>query len=210
MFFLLLLFSWPGVPVYDGVRLFLVVFPLWAIWVGIGARWLTDRLISTWKSPRVILAAIVVLVAIQGIGLAIYRPCHLSYYNLLVGGLAGAERLGFEATYWGDSVREPLLAEGARLSGDAPILFAPNLAPFQAPAVAMCSPSLNQAGVELVGEKQSESELADRCRYAVIYNRRADPASVVGRGKVVSEYRKQGVWLTRLVELAAPLDEPSQ
>ncbi|MBU4270505.1 MAG: glycosyltransferase family 39 protein [Planctomycetes bacterium] len=236
MFFLLLVFSWPGVPVYDGVRLFLMVFPLWAVWVGIGARWLVEsssrvgqaqrsptkavqndggtalRLShpTQWKSPRAILAAIVALVALQGIGLAIYQPCHLSYYNLLAGGLAGAERLGFEATYWGDSVREPLLAEGARLSGDAPILFAPNLAPFQAPAVAMYSPSLNEAGVELVGEKQFEPELADRCRYAVIYNRRANPASVVGRGKVVSEYRKQGVWLARLVELTAPLDEPSQ
>lgn len=227
MFFLLLLFSWPGVPVYDGVRLFLMVFPLWAIWVGVGARWAVcwsgsctaaadsqhngaAVQLPPQRSPRAILAAIAALVAIQGIGLAIYQPCHLSYYNLLAGGLAGAERLGFETTYWGDSVREPLLAEGASLSGDAPILFAPNLAPFQAPAVAMCSPSLNKAGVELVGEKQSEPELADRCRYAVIYNRRADPASVVGRGKVVSEYRKQGVWLARLVELATPLDEPSQ
>ena len=210
MFFLLLLFSWTGVPVYDGVRLFLMVFPLWAIWVGIGARWLTDRLISAWKTPRVIFAAIGAFVAIQGIGLVIYHPCHLSYYNLLTGGLAGANKLGFEATYWGDSVREPLLAEGVRLSDGSPILFAPNLAPFQAPAVEMYSPSLNKAGVELVGENQFEPELADRCRYAVIYNRRANPASVVGRGKVVAEYREQGVWLARLIELTAPLDEPSQ
>ena len=36
MLFVLLVFSCPGVPVYDGVRLFLMVFPLWAIWVGYG------------------------------------------------------------------------------------------------------------------------------------------------------------------------------
>ena len=80
--------------------------------------------------------------ALQGLGLVIYSPCHLSYYNLLVGGLAGAERLGFEVTYWGDTVREPMLAEAARLSPDGQILFAPNLAPFQVPAVEMCSPAL--------------------------------------------------------------------
>ena len=57
-------------------------------------------------------------------------PCHLCYYNLAVGGLAGAERLGFEATYWGDTVREPMLAEAARRSeGRWPhVLFVPNLA----------------------------------------------------------------------------------
>ncbi|MFH1923506.1 MAG: glycosyltransferase family 39 protein, partial [Planctomycetota bacterium] len=31
LLFMLLLFAWPGTPVYDGVRLFLMVFPLWAI-----------------------------------------------------------------------------------------------------------------------------------------------------------------------------------
>ena len=36
MIFVLALFSLPGTPVYDGVRLFLMVFPIWAIWVGIG------------------------------------------------------------------------------------------------------------------------------------------------------------------------------
>ena len=43
MVFVLLVFSLPGTPVYDGVRLFLMVFPLWAVWVGIGAGWLVSR-----------------------------------------------------------------------------------------------------------------------------------------------------------------------
>ncbi len=274
MLFPLALFSLPGVPVYDGVRLFLMVFPLWAIWVGVGARRFVEsgssgsrvgqakhsggRVGQAKRSPTSLrrvgqakrsptrtdaetdtnaetaennggaalrlthttllstqvahptrwrTAALAIFIALQGIGLAIYQPCCLSYYNLLVGGLAGADRLGFEATYWGDSVREPLLAEGARLADGSPLLYAPNLAPFQAPAVAMCSPSLSEAGVELVGENLSAPNPADGCRYAVIYNRRADPASVLGRGKVVCEYRKQGVWLSRLIDLRAPLDE---
>ena len=43
MVFVLAVFSWPGMPVYDGERLFLMVFPLWAVWVGIGARRLIAR-----------------------------------------------------------------------------------------------------------------------------------------------------------------------
>ena len=33
---MMLVFSWPGTPVYDGVRLFLMVFPVWAIAAGLG------------------------------------------------------------------------------------------------------------------------------------------------------------------------------
>ena len=51
MIFVLALFSLPGTPVYDGVRLFLMVFPIWAIWVGIGARRL-----CCWRSLRTRLA----------------------------------------------------------------------------------------------------------------------------------------------------------
>jgi len=210
--FILLLFSWPGTPVYDGVRLFLMVFPLWAIWVGVGARritcfWSGERQCSPQTSSpkrRVVVGAVAAFVALQAIGLVLYHPCHLSYYNLLVGGLAGANRLGFEATYWGDAIREPLLAEGVRLAEGRPILFAPNLAPFQAPSTAAASPSIGTAETELIGLDRSKPEAAESCRHAVIYNRRADSAETfppIGEGRIVAEYQKQGVWLSRIVEL---------
>ncbi len=44
------------------------------------------------------------LVIGQGYGVVTIHPFGLSYYNLLVGGLPGAERLGLELTYWGDAV----------------------------------------------------------------------------------------------------------
>ena len=208
IFFMLFVFSCPGTPVYDGERLFLMVFPLWAIWVGIGAQWLSCRI----GFRKFIPAAILTFVTLQGIGLVIYYPCHLSYYSLLVGGLTGAERLGFEVTYWGDTVREPMLAEAARLSPDKPVLFAPNLAPFQALAVGITSTALREAGVSLVGWDRLAPKEAKRCRYAVIYNRRADLADgewILRRGRVVGEYSKQGVWLARLIDLAAPPRRPS-
>jgi 4-amino-4-deoxy-L-arabinose transferase-like glycosyltransferase len=225
--FVLLVFSWPGTPVYDGERLFLMVFPLWAVWVGIGARrlWCLSDALHQHRTPThcnggalgngIMLmetgrgycakALVLLFVALQGIGLVLYHPCHLSHYSLLVGGLAGAERLGFEATYWGDTVREPMLAEAACLSRGEPVLLAPNLAPFQAPAVEITSPALRKAGVSLIGWDSSNPQAAKNCRYAVIYHRRADLADVEriqGQGRVVMEYENQGVWLARLIELA--------
>jgi hypothetical protein len=211
--FVLLVFLWPGVPVYDGVRLFLMVFPLWAIFVGIGARWLSERpSVTAWPSWARN-AALVVFIAMQGLGLIVYHPCHLSYYNLLVGGLPGAARLGFEVTYWGDTVREPMLAEAAERSHGGPILFAPNLASFQAPAVMITSPALRTTGTALVGWDSSAPETAAGCRVAIVYHRRADLAGVewiLKHGKVVTEYKKQGVWLATLLELPAPLDARGQ
>lgn len=216
--FILILFSWPGTPVYDGVRLFLMVFPLWAIWAGIGAKrligWLTGDNAETDAigvgirllhfSPRVAVCIVGLFVALQTAGLLFYHPFQLSYYNLFVGGLAGANKLGFETTYWGDSIREPLLAEGVRLAEGGPILFTPNLASFQAPCTAASSPSISISGTELIGLDPNKPAEAERCPFAVIYNRRADPPEAfpaIADGKVVAEHREQGVWLSRLIEL---------
>ena len=63
------------------------------------------------------------------------------------------------------------------------------------------------AHVHLVGWDASKPEAAERCRYAVIYHRRADLAGakwILEQGKVVQEYSQQGVWLARLVRLHPP------
>jgi len=212
--FVLLVFSLPGVPVYDGVRLFLMVFPLWSVWVGIGAKFVVGgsfsaavkgsptapRFLS--RQGRMIIVGLLLLV--QGIGLVIYHPCQLSYYNFLVGNLAGAERLGFEVSYWGDAITEDILAEAVERSAGGPILFGPNLAPFQAPAVAMSSAALVAGESRLVGWDAGKPELAAGCRYAVVYHRRADLTPVgwmFADGRVVAEHRRQGAWVARLIEL---------
>ena len=117
------LFGLPGVPVYDGVRLFLHVFPFVACLAGVGgvsaARWLRSRGVSErWTLPAVLAVAIVQLVPTAGT-----IPFGLSYYNLLAGGPAGAERLGFETTYWGEGMDavfwqevEKTLPKGSRLA----------------------------------------------------------------------------------------------
>ncbi|MFH1924820.1 MAG: 4-amino-4-deoxy-L-arabinose transferase, partial [Planctomycetota bacterium] len=204
LLFMLLLFAWPGTPVYDGVRLFLMVFPLWAIFVGAGAKWVVEHPVWRGWSPRLRLGAVGLFVALQGVGLVWYHPCQLSHYSLLVGGLSGAEKLGFEVTYWGDAVAEPLLAEAARRDPGGVVLFGPSLAPFQVPAVALSSPALLENRVLLAGWDASWTEPPPGPRYAVFYQRKADLAGIPERfwsSDVVAEQQKQGVWLARLVEL---------
>jgi len=169
----LTLFSWPGVPVYDGERLFLFVYPVWAAWVGVGCQWLRETLLrwiqkslpraaalkpavrmGRWGKDapdRVAAGVVLMLLLLQAVGLVLYHPCQLSYYNLLVGGLAGADRLGLEVNYWADAVREPLLAEAAAQAPGQKVLFAPHLAPFQAPGIAISSPALAESQTELIG-----------------------------------------------------------
>jgi 4-amino-4-deoxy-L-arabinose transferase-like glycosyltransferase len=98
------------VPVYDGERLFLVVFPLWAMLIGLGFEtcW-------RWACPRRLRSiALCAFLAAQAYGVVALHPFGLSYYNALVGGLPGAERLGLELTYWGDAIDPVLLDELAR------------------------------------------------------------------------------------------------
>jgi len=208
--FVLLVFAWPGTPVYDGVRLFLMVFPLWAISVGVGGKWVVEHPLWRSVSLRVRLGTLAMLLAMQGVGLIVYHPCQLSHYSLVVGGLAGAERLGFEVTYWGDAVQESLLAEAARRARGDQVVFGPDLAPFQIPGVVISSPAMWQKAqaegrVPLIGWDESWQQPPAGCRYGVFYNRKADLAQVPEEllvGSDVAAYQKQGVWLARLVEFS--------
>ena len=89
------------VPVYDGERLFLHVFPASAMLMGLGFGWLWEQRLN--ECPRPGRARVLLLV--QAYGVIALHPFGLSYYNGLVGGLPGAERLGLELTYWNDAGR---------------------------------------------------------------------------------------------------------
>jgi 4-amino-4-deoxy-L-arabinose transferase-like glycosyltransferase len=92
---------------YDNERLFMPVFPLVSALAGIGF----DRLIKSLekffnriKQPVMTPAASVflgiALLISQTADMARLYPHLLSYYSEGVGGLRGANRLGFETTYW--------------------------------------------------------------------------------------------------------------
>lgn len=124
----LVLFSLPGVAVYDGARLFLVVCPGIAILAGIGAVPVTDWLRERKLSVRVIFGS---FLALQCIGITTTSPYYLSYYNAAVGGTRGAAWLGFETTYWGDSFSRRFLDKLKSTAGVNVVQVAPVLHQFQ-------------------------------------------------------------------------------
>jgi hypothetical protein len=116
------------IAVYDQERLFLHVFPAWALLIGLGFGWLWDRWFAT-SGRRVILSGFLL---VQGVGVVVMDPFGLSYYNALVGGLHGAARLGLERTYYSDAVDQVLLdrlASEARPGASAAMV--PTLYPGQ-------------------------------------------------------------------------------
>src|SRR5579872_488881 len=148
--FPLFVFSVPGVAVYDGERLFSLVFPLWAILIARGAEQVRGTLVRLW-SPKLASIAVGLFLACQSYGLLALRPCWLSYYNLAVGGLAGATKLGLEISYWGDGVTRSLLSEVAESVPDrAKISVAPVLYDGQWDEIRLQSPILREREVQFV------------------------------------------------------------
>ncbi len=139
----------------------------------------------------------VVLLAAQGWGVATIHPFGLSYYNALVGGLPGAEMLGLELTYWGDSVDGVLLD---RLASEAREGDTAALAPTLAPDQGKIATTRRLARIPVVIADQDGASRAD---WLVVSRRSAYwPDSVRERlaaGPIVATRSRQGVWLSALV-----------
>lgn len=129
--FPLIVFAMPGVAVYDGERLFLTAFPLWAIFVGRGS-FLAFSAIASRVGIRPATLGVSVLVVLQFTANLRVHPIYLSYYNIAVGGLAGAEKLGLEMNYWGDAMTRSVL-ESATVenNGFTNVEILPSLHQFQ-------------------------------------------------------------------------------
>ena len=173
LLFPLLLFSIPHIAVYDGARLFLVVFPLWAILVGRGGAivwaWLRQKL-----SPRVAFAVAGCFLAGQLWGTVATWPCCLSYYNIAIGGLRGADRLGMELDYWSEAVTRNFLEEVAQIVPEgahvevSPILLPNNM---QTEEMLSQSPILRRRGIVL---STYQPDAANHAPYVIVFRRQAD------------------------------------
>jgi hypothetical protein len=193
--FFLLLFS-TRIPVYDGERLFLHVFPAWALLIGLGFGRLWRRAARNRRAR----AALAVLLVAQGTGVLATYPFGLSYYNALVSGLLGAERLGLEVTYWSDAVDGVLLDRLARAARpDATAALVPTLYPGQGALTTGFNRSLARRGIVLEDEVS-----AARAEWVVVSHRTAYwPAAWrerlrKGDGRLVADRTRQGVRLSSL------------
>ncbi len=171
--FPLLLFAVPGVAVYDGERLFLVSYPLLAVAIGRGAmiawRWLHLHWNGT--LARVALTGFLLL---QSLGLWTTSPCYLSYYNLLIGGMPGAERLGMETNYWGDSLTRSFWNDIARaVPKGSTVHVTPVLHPLQLAFLENQLPQLKEKPITLA---PCIPERTGEVAYLVLFERKSDLA----------------------------------
>jgi hypothetical protein len=98
----------PSAPGHDGIRLFLPSILSLAVLAGLGAAALAQAL----RARGLGWIAVVAAVAAFGegtLGVVQLYPYTLSYYNAALGGLRGAERSGFELTYYWDTLGSEFL-----------------------------------------------------------------------------------------------------
>ena len=148
-------------------------------------------------------------------------PYCLSYYNAAVGGTFGAERLGFEVSYWGDSFSRRFMTKLVDAVPDGAIVqVAPVLHQFQLAEIERQVPVLAKGQsptgrrVWLVAAEQPLAACRDRplravagnsstsAEYLAVFHRRADVPSPVllekAGWKMVSSESCQGVVVASL------------
>ena len=186
---------------YDGERLFLMIFPLWTIVAGCGLAWIVNAM-TRYLPPAITVGVAAVFIAAQFIGIVTMHPYQLSYYNAVVGGLAGADRLGLEATYWGDTVSDEILDQLAAKGnhGDDAVLI-PSL--YRGHAAYMTNRRLMEKDIVIDSLSQGA---VDQDQWAIVFNRSGYlgdplPQQVMKEGTIVAEVSREGVWLTRLYRL---------
>jgi 4-amino-4-deoxy-L-arabinose transferase-like glycosyltransferase len=198
----LALFS-TNLPVYDGERLFLLVFPLWGVLIGRGFGrawdWLGDPTRAHRRLARGLRGVLAVVFLAQGYGVMALHPFGLSYFNALVGGLPGAERLGLELTYWGDAVDRILLDRLVQQGAPgASAALVPTLYPGQ--GLATTTRAMMRRRLLL-----QDDAAATRVDWLVVSRRTAYLSPAV-RARVASHpaaftRSRQGVWLSGLWRL---------
>jgi 4-amino-4-deoxy-L-arabinose transferase-like glycosyltransferase len=197
---------------YDGERLFLFVFPLWSVLAGVGVAWGIRRIDEPRRRWATIAALI--LLALPAVEIRRMHPFSLSYYNALVGGLKGAEKLGLEPTYWGDSLTPRLLEKlAAAADHDDRAVLAPTL--YGGHAAFLTSRGLTAKSVVVLpgdlalppGEiPPPHAEPGRPIRWALIFHRSGYlidpiPAALLEQGEIVAEESMDGVWLARVLKL---------
>jgi hypothetical protein len=102
----------PNAPGHDGIRLLLPSIASLAILAGLAAGWLLER--ARTSRLRVIAPLLIVAAIVECLfGIARLYPYTDSYYSEAIGGLKGAERAGFELTYYWETAG-PEFLEWAR------------------------------------------------------------------------------------------------
>lgn len=92
--------------IYDGIRHFLFVLPAMGLFYALGATWVIS--LARGKLVRkAIIAGLALVTLTPALSLLHLHPYQMTYFNSLVGGLAGAEG-NYETDYWLTSFKEAM------------------------------------------------------------------------------------------------------
>ena len=131
----------------------------------------------------------------QGYGVVALHPFGLSYYNLLVGGLPGAEQLGLELTYWGDAVDRVLLDRlAAAAAPNASAALAPTLYPEQ--GIMTTNRGLFHRGILLQDEEAAARTPTGSSSRAGPPTGAGSSATASTKRRPIATRKRQGVWLS--------------
>lgn len=183
--FVLVFFTLPNIAVYDGVRLFLIVYPLWACLAGVGAAAIWNqygpRLRERWPVVFGSDKPNYGVIAVAFGWLVFSGPFWLSHYSLAVGGLPGATALGFEASYWGDSLTRRFWEKAvAEIPPGSTVAVSPVLHQFQLGVLKEQVPVLANAEVELVPYAEDDRGVVE-ADYLIAFRRKANESDAIGK-----------------------------
>jgi 4-amino-4-deoxy-L-arabinose transferase-like glycosyltransferase len=137
----LVVFSIPGVPVYDGVRLFLPSCAGIAVFAARG--W--AELMTRFTSGRFLAIAVPTLLLLLPLPWTL-QPFAINQYGMLCGGNRGAAALGLEACFWNDSLNSSFWEQVPRGSV---IHVAPVSHPFQLSDLELLVPVVSERNIQL-------------------------------------------------------------
>jgi len=201
----LIVFAIPGVPVYDGERLFLMVWPIFSIWVGMAAARCHDGLIS--QTPCWLRCLIAVLAIVLPVGgMFTLQPAYLSFYAVQAGTLPGASAAGMEQNYWGDAVTADFLKAACRsIPPGSTLTVAPVLHPLFPRFLKTDSWLKHRPDLEIVAYDEKS---VPPPRYVLWIHRRADPwpalLSPSEGTRILARIKRQGVVLAEVLEFPVP------
>ena len=168
--FPLVVFATPGVAVYDGERLFLTSFPLWAVFIGRGWVSFYQLLLRFLQSRIVARVAGLCLLIVTAWPLVEMSPCHLCYYNRMAKLVSDSEKgqPSWETDYWGVGITRSLLKKVVETVPEgATVGILPTLHQFQADDYQRQSPILRAHGIKTVAFDPT-------LKYVIVFRRLAD------------------------------------
>ncbi|MDG2129930.1 MAG: glycosyltransferase family 39 protein [Fuerstiella sp.] len=208
----LIVFAVPGTPVYDGVRLYVVIMPLIAFIAGRGlisalqllsGRLRESRFVESSVKPtlakKVAGAFCIVALVATGRQFTVQGPFCLAQYSLLALGTQGAvDVLGLESSYWSDGLNGDFWKQ---VPANSTVYVAPVSHQFQLSDLRQLVPVVRKRNIRLLPFEYDPQEQ----RGLVLLNHRLadlrpDLRKVPPGAKIVAESRYCGIVLARLID----------